>query len=125
MVDRERRAYQKKCEQVFLYLDKFCSFIVNGPEQEAFGLQHFTFNTKKTTGHSIKVKLIVVLEHGSIKKLFHMTMTAEIQTGANHIIEAFYRFSMIESVNRSLPNFSYLQFGNCSREQKQVHFILS
>jgi len=118
MVKKERREYQKKTERATLYPDKYCSLIVDGADQTAFGLPHFTFNTKATAGHSLKVKLVGVLEHGPVKGLSLYTMTAEFETGANHIIEALHRTLSVKAGKTALPDVLYLQVDNCTRENK-------
>jgi len=124
MVSKERREYQKKCEQAALYPSKFTSLIVDGADQSGYGLPHFTVTTKATVGHGLKVKLIGVLEHGSNKNLSLYTMTPEFETGANHIIEALHRTLAAKDVARGLKGTLYLQVDNCTRENKNT-FLFS
>lgn len=118
MVQAERREYQKKSDRACLYPSQFCSLIVDGADQSAFGLPHFLNNTKTTTGHSMKVRLVGVLEHAAVKILSLYTMTEEFETGANHIIEAIHRTLMNKSLKVRLPDIIYLQVDNCTRENK-------
>ena len=50
-----------------LHSSKYCSIIVDGADQSAFGLPHFTTKPKSNRGHALKVKLIGLLEH-KVKK---------------------------------------------------------
>ena len=118
MVARERREYQSKCEQAALFPSQFTSMIIDGADQSGYGLLHFTVNTKATNGHSLKVKLAGVLEHGVRKHLSLYTMTSEFETGANHIIECLHRTLQRKSTGSSLQGTLYLQVDNCTRENK-------
>lgn len=120
MVAKERREYQKKCEYAALYPSRVTSLIVDGADQSGYGLPHFSVNTKATAGHSLKVKLVGVLEHGARKRLSLYTMTAEHETGANHIIEAVHRTLSIKAESQPLQGVLYLQVDNCTRENKNT-----
>lgn len=72
---------------------KYCSIIVDGDDQSEFCLPHFCTSTKDTLGHSLKVRLVGVLDHViSRNKLSLFTMTEEYETGANHFIEGINSF---------------------------------
>ena len=118
MVSRERREYQKKCEQAALFPSRFTSLIVDGADQSSYGLPHFIVNTKAVVGHSLKVKLIGVLEHGVQKHLSLYTMTAEFESGANHIIEALHRTLTRKAMGSKLQGTLFVQVDNCTRENK-------
>lgn len=119
MIRRERQGYSRKCEEAKLYPEQFMSVIVDGADQSAFGLPHFTFSTKNTSGHSIKIKLVGVLEHGSSKSLSLYVMTEEFETGSNHIIEAIHRTLQKKSLAApKFPPVLYIQLDNCVRENK-------
>ena len=120
MVAKERREYQKKCEQAALYPSRFTSLIIDGADQSGYGLPHFSVTTKATVGHSLKVKLIGVLEHGTRKRLSLYTMTSEHETGANHIIEALHRTLATKAASSKLQGVLYLQVDNCTRENKNT-----
>jgi len=92
-------------------------------DQSAFGLPYFTYSTKETKGHSLKVKLICVLEHAPVKNLCLHTMTEEYESGANHVIEALHRTIMEKSMKQVLPDTLYLQVDNCTRENKNRFFF--
>jgi len=124
MVSRERQEYLRKCEQSILYPSQYMSLIVDGADQSSFGLPHFTFSTKNTKGHSLKVKLVGVLEHGSVKHLSLYTLTEEFETGANHIIEALHRTIQMKTLSYpSLPPVLYVQLDNCIRENKNSFLL--
>ena len=46
MVSRERMEYRKKKELASLHPSNYCSVIIDGADQSAFGLPHFAVNTK-------------------------------------------------------------------------------
>lgn len=104
MVHAERREYQKKCDSASLYPQRYCSLIVDGADRSSFGLPHFLHNTKATTRHSLKGKVMGVLQHAAVKNLSLYTMTEEFETGANHVIEAVHRTLMVKSMKSRLPN---------------------
>lgn len=92
MVADERMEYQKKRDRSRLNSSNYCSLIVDGADQSAFGLPHFTTKVKSTKGHSLKVKLIGALEHTVKNQLHLFTMTQDHETGSNHIVETIHRF---------------------------------
>lgn len=118
MVREERREYQKKSEMAILHPSDNYSIIVDGADQSAFGLLHFTFTTKETKGQSLGVKLIGVLEHGPCKRLNLFLMTEQYETGANHVIESLHRALTLRAMRSPLPKTLFLQFENCTRENK-------
>lgn len=91
-VSNERMAYQQQKDRARLHGTKYCSIIVDGADQSAFGLPNFTTTPKSQKGHSLKVKLIGLLEHKPECQLFLYTMTQEHETGASHIVEVIHRF---------------------------------
>ena len=123
-IRRERLVYQMKRDRARLQQSDYCSIIVDGADQSAFGLPHFTSSTKGQRGHAMKVKLVGLLEHGIQNMLYLFTMTEEMQTGANHIVEAIHRFLNVRASKRDLPRCMFVQLDNCSRENKN-HFLLS
>lgn len=123
-ITEERLCYQMKRDRSRLQNSEYCSIIVDGADQSAFGLPHFTTTTKSQRGHALKVKLVGLLEHNIENRLFLFTMTEEHQTGANHIVESVHRFLNIRSARGPLPRTLFVQLDNCSRENKN-HFFLS
>ncbi len=98
--------------------------IVDGADQSAFGLPHFMIKKKDDRGHTLKVRLVGLLEHNQLNKLRLYTLTEEYPTGANHVIEAVHRF-LSERVNQStLPRTFYIQVDNCTKENKN-RFLFS
>ncbi len=80
--------------------------------------------TKDDRGHSLKVRLIGLLEHNQKNQLSLFTLTEEYPTGANHVIETVHRF-LSERVNQStLPRTFYIQVDNCTKENKN-RFLFS
>ncbi len=122
-IARERREYKKKRDKAKLQPDQFLSIIVDGADQSAFGLPHFMVKTKDDRGHSLKVRLIGLLEHNQENRLRLFTLTEEYPTGANHVIEAIHRF-LTERINQSsLPRTFYIQVDNCTKENKNRFFF--
>ena len=88
----ERMEYQKKRDRARLNPSEFCSIIVDGADQSAYGLPHFITKTKDQKGHALQLKLIGLLEH-AVHNILHMyTMTEDHDTGSNHIVECIHRF---------------------------------
>ena len=123
MIADERLEYKKKRDRAILDPSSVWSLIIDGADQTAFGLPHFSSHTKSERGHSLKVKLVGMLEHAIENKLRLLTMTEEHQTGANHIVESLHRFLMDRSLYGDVPPSLYLQVDNCSRENKNRFFL--
>lgn len=124
MVWQERLQYKKNRDRAILQPSQYMSMIIDGADQSAFGLPHFTVKTKNERGHSIKVKLVGVLQHGVQNHLRLYTLTDEHQTGANHIIESLHRSISDISEKCKLPRRFNLQVDNCGRENKNK-FVFS
>ena len=122
-VKYERMAYYLKRDRARQQPDLFCSCIVDGADQSAHGLPHFTTSTKNQRGISMKVKLIGLLEHNIPNILNLFTMTEEHQTGANHVIEAVHRFINLRRLKGPLPPTLFVQVDNCSRENKNRYLM--
>ncbi len=123
LIAMERREYKKKRDKAKLQPDQYLSIIVDGADQSAFGLPHFMIKTKDDGGHSLKVRLIGLLEHNQRNKLRLFTLTEEYPTGANHVVEAIHRF-LTERINRSvLPRTFYIQVDNCTKENKNRYMF--
>ena len=114
----ERIHYQMKRDIAMAHPDRYCSIILDGADQSAFGLPHFVTETKSVRGHSMKVRLVGILEHCRINCLRLYTMTEEYKTGANHIIESIHRFLIAKLLVGDIAPTFYVQVDNCSRENK-------
>ncbi len=123
MIADERLEYKRKRDTASLNPQEAWSIIIDGADQTAFGLPHFVTKTKSQRGHTLKIKLVGLLEHCSTNKLRLLTMTEEHRTGANHIIEALHRYLMDRSVADSPPPRFYIQVDNCTRENKNRYFF--
>ncbi len=123
LIAKERREYKKKRDRAMLQPDQYLSVILDGADQSAFGLPHFMVKTKDDRGHSLKVRLIGLLEHNQKNKLRLFTLTEEYPTGANHVVEALHRF-LNERINQSvLPRTFFIQVDNCTKENKNRYFF--
>ena len=122
-ITKERIAYQLKKDRARLHPSECCSIIIDGADESAFGLPHFTTTPKSQRGHALKVKLVGLLHHKIDNKLYLYTMTQEHQTGANHIIETLHRFLNSKRAEGPLPPKLYIQLDNCSRENKNRYFM--
>lgn len=122
-VTRERREYYKKRDRALLQPEQFCSIIVDGADQSAFGLPQFVTKTKDERGRSLKVCTIGVLEHKRHNQLHIFTMTEDQETGANHIVESVHRFLTTRVTTEPLPSKLFLQVDNCGRENKNRFFF--
>lgn len=122
-VKAERMEYQKKKDRARLNSSEYLSVIVDGADQSSFGLPHFTTTPKSQRGHSLKVKLVGLLEHRLQVRLFLYTMTQDHETGANHVIEALHRFLLTKRMEGPLPRKLFIQLDNCSRENKNRYVM--
>ncbi len=124
MVRDERMEYQKKRDRARLHPSEYCSIIVDGADQSAFGIPHFITKTKEQKGISLKVKVIGLLEHDVENRLMIFTMTEDHETGANHIVESIHRFLSSRRNRGPIPRKFFVQLDNCTRENKNM-FLLS
>lgn len=70
-----------------------CSIVVDGADQSAFGLPHFTIAKNDVGGHALKVRLLGVLEHYAPKYCVPLfTLAEEYESGADHIIDSIHCF---------------------------------
>lgn len=122
-ISRERMEYQKKKDRARTHGSDFCSIIIDGADQSAFGLPHFTTTPKSQRGHAMKVKLVGLLEHRLQNRLSLATMTQEHQTGANHVIEMVHRFLNRKRSESQLPAKLFVQLDNCTRENKNRYLM--
>lgn len=121
-IARERLEYKKKRDMSKQESSRYLSLIIDGADQSAFGLPHFTVKTKSQTGHAIKVRLIGILEHAVQNKLILLTMTDDFESGANHIIEALH--VCLNDHDGDIPSTIYIQLDNCGKENKN-RFLFS
>lgn len=122
-IHTERMAYKLKRDKAILNPSEQWSVIIDGADQSAFGLPHFVEKTKAQRGHSLKVKLVGVLEHASENVLRLLTMTEEHESGSNHIVESLHRFLEDRSKISPVPPKLYMQLDNCTRENKNRFFF--
>lgn len=76
-----------KQESTTISFFKFCSIIVDGAEQLAFGLPRFVTKTKDVRYRTMKISLTALLDHSKLNRLHLCTMTEEHETGAKHVVE--------------------------------------
>ncbi len=122
-VMQERLEYASKRDRARRSPEKFCSLIVDGADQSAYGLPHLIHNTKAMRGERLKVRLIALKEHLPIPNVFFYLMTEEFETGANHVIEVVHRFLTQKAEKGPLPPTLYVQVDNCWRENKNKYFM--
>lgn len=113
-----------KKELATLRPKEYISIAVDGADQKAFSIPHFTSDTKDSRGHGLKVHLIGVLQHSSPNRLRLFTMTADHESGANHIIECCRRVFSELYMLKNLPWKAFIRFDNCIRENKN-RFVFS
>ncbi len=122
-IENERLEYRRKRNNSIRNPSKYCSLIIDGADQSAYGLPHFTTTTKDVVGLAMKVRLIGVLQHASTNTLRLFTMTEEHKTGSNHIVEALHRSLNDMAMTESLPSSLFLQADNCFRENKNRYLF--
>jgi len=64
----------------------------------------------------MKIKLFGVLEHSVQKLLTQYTVTAELETGTNHIFEDLHRNLAAKADRNPLKGTLHLNLDNCTRE---------
>lgn len=119
----ERQAYKMNQDNAALNASQYMSIAIDGADQSAFGLPHFVTVTKDTRGHSIKVKLVGIVQHGRQKHISLYTMSENHETGANHVIECLHRFLNNRNDQFGLSKNLYIQMDNCSRENKNRYTL--
>lgn len=87
MVTKELLEYEREIDNAILRPDQFCSIVVNGANQSAFGLAHSVTKTKDEQEGALNVQSIGILDHHECSKLQLSSMTEEHETEANHIVE--------------------------------------
>jgi len=92
--------------------------IIAGADQSAFGLPHFVVNTKAHNGHFTKVKLMGVLDHGSVDKASPYLMKEDFETGTNHVVEGIHRTLCNRLQSGPLSDTFCLQMEKCTRKNK-------
>lgn len=116
-VRKERREYFSKMERSILSPKEYISVIVDGADQSAFSLPHFTTKTKDQRGQGLKVHLIGLLQHSFTNNLCLYAMTENHETGSNHIIEVVHRFLNKKSTARTTTkNIFYTTRQLCKRK---------
>ena len=96
-VEAERVEYAVKRDRTSREPNNYCSVIVDGADQSAFGMPHFANNTKNMRGEKMKVRVIGLKEHLSYLHIMLFLLTEEHETGANHVIECPHRFLTAKS----------------------------
>lgn len=119
----ERQAYKMNQDNAALNPSEYMSLAIDGADQSAFGLPHFVTVTKDTRGHSLKVKLIGILQHGTEKSVALYTMTENHETGGNHVIECIHRYLNSRNDQYGLPKVLCIQMDNCTRENKNRYTL--
>jgi len=123
-ISKERLEYKTKIELTKLHPLEYMSVVIDGADQSAYSLPHFTFDTKEQRGYRMKVHLIGLLHHMKKSCLELYTMTDEHKKGSNHIVELIHRFLNKQSKDRRIPPKLFIQMDNCSRENKNK-FLMS
>ena len=118
LVRLERKGYMERQNRAKNDPKNFCSIVIDGADQAAFGLPHFVYDTKDTVGHKLKVKLVKLKEHGHEPNVCLYLMTEEFATGTNHIVETIHRWVNDKNKLGPLPPTLYIQLDNSGRENK-------
>lgn len=121
MVSRELLLYRKKNDQTMLHGSNYMSIIIDGSDQSAYGLPHFTIHSKAENGHSNKVRLVSLLHQRIPNKLILLTMSEEHENSDNHIIEVFH--VCLNSQEKPLPENLYLQLDNCVKDNNNRYIF--
>ena len=79
-IAQERMEYKRKRDIAVFNPNEAWSVIIDGADQTAFGLPHFHTNIKSQRGHTMKVKLVGLLEQNVGNKLRLLTMIEDHKT---------------------------------------------
>ncbi len=123
-VKAERLYYHDKIGKAVRSPDKFLSIILDGTDQTAYGMPHFSnvSHISGQGGHKLKVHLVGVLVHG--RGTYCYTILDKFEHGSSLTVECLQRtFKRIEEEEGSLPETLFLQLDNCWRENKN-QFLL-
>ena len=121
--ESERLEYSMKRDLARREQQSYCSIVVDGADQSAYGLPHFVFNTKNMRGMKLKVRVIGLKEHLAVPSVTLFLLTEEHETGANHVIEAIHRFLTEKRRRGPLPKTFFVQADNCTRENKNKYML--
>ena len=123
LIRKERHEYRKNFERAILQPYYYGSIVIDGADQIAFRLPHFTTLTKTAIGHSLKVKQVGLLKHQNPNELRLYTMTEEHQSGENRIVETIHRILVDSSNENKLAPTFFTKLGYCSRDKKNRFFM--
>lgn len=70
-----------------------------------------------------KFKLIGFLEHSKQNKLHHFTMIEELTAGSKLVVVVSHRYFCQHATYSSLSRKIFLQFDNCTKENKDRYFL--
>ena len=79
-VKSERAHYTNRRNNAIRDPSLYCSIIIDGADQAAFGLPHFTTMPKDVRGNALKVRLKGILQHSSENILRLYTQTEKQKT---------------------------------------------
>lgn len=115
---KRKGSHTIKNDMMVLDPSRLCSIIVDGADRSAFGLPHFVSSIDNDKGYSSKVRLIRFLDQGMPNRQYLYTVEEEYENGASHVVDAIQRF--INQIVKScfLPDTLFIQFDNCTREDK-------
>lgn len=111
--------YRAKQEKATISSAWFCSIILDGADQSAFGLPRLVTKTKEVKGIALEVILIFLLDHVQPNQLHSYTMTEKHERRTNHVVEVTHRFWTLRNSERDWPSTIYVQPDNCTRENKK------
>lgn len=119
----EQIHYYKKQKKARVSPAHFCSIIVDGTDQSAFGPQNFVKVKQDTRGRDLKTRRCGLMNHGKPNQLPLNTMTAKHETAANYVLEAVYWFLAHSFSDGFLLPTLIVQLKNCKRENKNRYFF--
>lgn len=74
-------------------------------------------------GHSLKLKLVAVLNHGNPNTFRMYTITEEYQKGANHVIDCTHGLIQDRVNHETIPPTMCVQFENCTRKKDNRNLL--
>jgi hypothetical protein len=124
-VRAERQAYYNRRRMACLYKKEYFSVIIDGADQAAYSMPHFTMLDKDTSqAMRIRNHLFGAIVHG--RALYGFSYLDNCKHGTNLTIEALHRVLIKEWIRGGkgrLPRVLFLQLDNCSKQNKSQYLI--
>lgn len=124
IICRESLEYENIIYASMFNLSTFLSLIIDGMDQSEYCLLHFAANIKSELRQAMNVRLIGSIQHSFLQQLRFLKISEDHLNVAKNIVETLHISLTDIRKYGPLSNSSYLQFKNCTRENKN-HYLLA